>query len=51
VVLTKGPTSIAPKIPNKCGWKELDIRNNFTSRNFSRFEMEFEIKNQRTSVS
>jgi hypothetical protein len=26
------------------GWKELEIRNNFSYRNFSRFEKEFEQK-------
>jgi hypothetical protein len=26
------------------GWKELEIMNNFPYRNFSRFEIEFELK-------
>jgi hypothetical protein len=28
----------------KYGWKEIEIRNNFSYRNFSRFEMQFELK-------
>jgi hypothetical protein len=32
------------KFPVKYGWKELEIRNNSPYRNFSRFEMEFELK-------
>jgi hypothetical protein len=28
----------------KYGWKEVEIRNNFSYRNISRFEMEFELK-------
>jgi hypothetical protein len=28
----------------KYGWKELEIRNNFPYRNFSRFELTFELK-------
>jgi hypothetical protein len=28
----------------KYGWKEIEIRNNFPYRNFSRFKMEFELK-------
>jgi hypothetical protein len=31
--------------------KELEIRNNFPYRNFSRFEIEFEIKIQRASMN
>jgi hypothetical protein len=30
------------KFQMKYGWKELEIRNNFPYRNFSRFETEFE---------
>jgi hypothetical protein len=44
MVLTKGWTSSAAKIPNKYGWKDLEIRNNLTYRNFSRFKIEFELK-------
>jgi hypothetical protein len=32
------------KLEIKYGWKELEIRNNFSYRNFSRIEMEFELK-------
>jgi hypothetical protein len=32
------------KLEVKYGWKELEIRNNFPYRNFSRFEKEFELK-------
>jgi hypothetical protein len=35
-------SSRAPKIPSKIWIKELEIRNNFPYRNFSRFEIEFE---------
>jgi hypothetical protein len=28
----------------KYGWKEIEIRNNFSYRNFSRFKMEFELR-------
>jgi hypothetical protein len=35
---------VLEKLKNKYGWKELDIRNNVSDRNFSRFEMEFELK-------
>jgi hypothetical protein len=30
----------------KYGWKELEIRNNISYSNFSRFEMEFELKSE-----
>jgi hypothetical protein len=36
--------SHAPKIPNKLGWKENEIRNKFSYRDFSRFETELELK-------
>jgi hypothetical protein len=32
------------KLEVKYVWKELEIRNNFPYRNFSRFEKEFELK-------
>jgi hypothetical protein len=32
------------KLEIKYGWKEVEIRNNFSYRNISRFEMEFELK-------
>jgi hypothetical protein len=32
------------KIPVKYGWKEIEIKNNFPYRNFSRFQIEFELK-------
>jgi hypothetical protein len=32
------------KLKIKYGWKEIEIWNNLTYRNFSRFEMEFELK-------
>jgi hypothetical protein len=32
------------KFQIKYGWKEIEIRNNFYYRNFSRFEMKFELK-------
>jgi hypothetical protein len=32
------------KLEIKYGWKELEIRNNFSYRNFSIFKMEFELK-------
>jgi hypothetical protein len=32
------------KLKIKYGWRELEIRNNVPYRNFSRFEMEFELK-------
>jgi hypothetical protein len=35
----------------KYGWKELEIRNNFSYRNFSRFEMKFELKIREASMS
>jgi hypothetical protein len=43
--------TVLKKFQIKYGWKEIEIRNNFPYRNFSRFEMEFELKNQRTSMS
>jgi hypothetical protein len=36
--------SLLKKLEIKYGWKELEIRNNVLYRNFSRFEMEFELK-------
>jgi hypothetical protein len=37
-------SSIAKKFQIKYGWKDIEIRNNFSYRNFFRFEMEFELK-------
>jgi hypothetical protein len=41
-------------MPEKCeikyGWKEFEIRINFTYRNFSRFEMKFELKFREVSM-
>jgi hypothetical protein len=51
MILTKGWTSRAPKIPKKYGFKELEIRNNFTYRNFSRFELKFELNFQEVSMT
>jgi hypothetical protein len=35
---------VLQKLEVKYGWKELEIKNNFPYRNFSRFEKEFELK-------
>jgi hypothetical protein len=35
----------------KYGWREFGIRNNFSYRSFSRFEMEFELKFREVSMS
>jgi hypothetical protein len=32
------------KNPKKYGWKEIEIRDNSSYRNFSRFKKEFELK-------
>jgi hypothetical protein len=42
--LTTGGPSLLKKFQIKYGWKELERRNNFPYRNFSRFEIEFELK-------
>jgi hypothetical protein len=42
--------SRAPKIEIKYGWKVFEIRINFTYRNVSRFEMEFELKFREVSM-
>jgi hypothetical protein len=39
------------KLEIKYGWKELEIRNNFPSRNFSRLEKKFELKFREAPVS
>jgi hypothetical protein len=36
--------TVLKKLEIKYGWKDLEIRNNFPYRNFSRFEKEFELK-------
>jgi hypothetical protein len=41
---SKGCLPILEKLEIKYGWKKFEIRNNFTYRNFSRFEKEFELK-------
>jgi hypothetical protein len=35
---------VLQKFHIKYGWKEFEIRNNVTYRNFSIFEMEFDLK-------
>jgi hypothetical protein len=40
----KGAFLCSIKLEIKYGWKDLETRNNFHYRNFSRFEMEFELK-------
>jgi hypothetical protein len=40
----KGGPLWLKKFQIKYGWKEVEIRNNFPNRNFSRFEMKFELK-------
>jgi hypothetical protein len=42
---------VPQKFQIKYGLKELEIRNNFPYRNFSRFEMEFELKIGEASMS
>jgi hypothetical protein len=42
---------VPQKFQIKYGLKELEIRNNFPYRNFSRFKMEFELKIGEASVS
>jgi hypothetical protein len=39
------------KFQIKYGWKEFEIRNDFSYRNFSRFETEFELKFSEIPVS
>jgi hypothetical protein len=51
MVLTKGWTSRAPKIPNKIWVEELEIRNNVTYRNFSRFKLKFELNFKEVSMT
>jgi hypothetical protein len=36
--------SLLKKLEIKYGWKDIEIRNNFSYRNLSRCEMEFELK-------
>jgi hypothetical protein len=43
--------SLARKIGNKYGWKELEMRNNYSNRNLSRFEWKFELKFKKVSMS
>jgi hypothetical protein len=45
-----GPTKIQ-KFQTKYRWKEFEIMNNFSYRNFSRFEMEFELKFRELFIS
>jgi hypothetical protein len=35
---------VLQKFQIKYGWKDLEIRNNLTYSNFSRFKIEFELK-------
>jgi hypothetical protein len=39
------------KFQIKYGWKELGVRNNFPYRNFSIFEMDFELKFREAPMS
>jgi hypothetical protein len=43
ILIEGGPTKLQ-KFQVKYGWKEFEIRNNFSYRNFSGFEMECELK-------
>jgi hypothetical protein len=42
---------VPKKLELKYGWKGLEIRKNFSYINFSRFEMEFELKFKEVSMS
>jgi hypothetical protein len=44
-------TSLAQKNETKYGWKAFDIRNNFAYRDLLRFEMDFELKFRKASMS
>jgi hypothetical protein len=46
MVFTKGAPPVLQKFQIKYGWKELEIRKFFSYRNFSRFEIEFELKSK-----
>jgi hypothetical protein len=50
VLLMGGPTRLQ-KFQIKYVRKEIEIRNNFSYRNVSRFEMEFELKFREASMS
>jgi hypothetical protein len=43
--------SLLQKFQIKYGWKEIEIGDNFTYRNFSRFKIEFELKFKEISMS
>jgi hypothetical protein len=47
----KGGPTMLQKFQIKFGWKELEIKNNFPYRNFSRFEMKFELKLREALIS
>jgi hypothetical protein len=42
---------VPKKLELKYGWKGLEIRKNFSYINFSRFEMEFELKFKEVPMS
>jgi hypothetical protein len=44
MVLIEGGHTVLQKFQIKHGWKEIEIRNNFPYSNFSRLEIEFELK-------
>jgi hypothetical protein len=44
LIQTKTDTPVLQKFGIKYVWKLFEIRNNFPYSNFSRFEMEFELK-------
>jgi hypothetical protein len=44
-------TTRLQKFQIKYGWKELGVRNNFPYRNFSIFEMDFELKFREAPMS
>jgi hypothetical protein len=43
--------SLLEKLEIKYGWKELEMRNNSSYRNLSRFELKFELKFKEFSMS
>jgi hypothetical protein len=51
LIWLKGGPTWPQKLQIKYGWKYLEIRNNFTYRIFSIFEMEFELKFKEISMS
>jgi hypothetical protein len=44
IVLIKSDPTDFQQFEIKYGWREFEIRNNFSYRSFSRFKMEFELK-------